>query len=96
MAKDGNSNLIKLDVQEDILVITSNSQLGKVREEVSINMQGGDIQIAFNSRYLLDVLKNMEDDEVVMQMTSSVSPCVIKGKNMENAKYLVLPVRLIR
>ncbi|MBX7311611.1 DNA polymerase III subunit beta [Clostridium chauvoei] len=96
MAKDGNSNLIKLDVQEDTLIITSNSQLGKVREEVSINLRGEDIQIAFNSRYLLDVLKTMEDDEVVMQMTSSVSPCVIKGKNMENAKYLVLPVRLIR
>ncbi len=49
MAKDGNSNLIKLDVQEDILIITSNSQLGKVREEVTINLQGEGIQIAFNS-----------------------------------------------
>ncbi|MGL5381550.1 DNA polymerase III subunit beta [Clostridium sp.] len=96
MAKDGNSNLIKLDVQEDTLVITSNSQLGKVREEVSISLQGEDVQIAFNSRYLLDVLKNMEDDEVRLEMTSSVSPCVLKGKNTQNAKYLVLPVRLIR
>lgn len=96
MAKDGNSNLIKLDFQEENVIITSNSQLGKVREEVSINMQGEGVQIAFNSRYLLDVLKNMEDDEVIMEMTSGVSPCVIKGKNMNNAKYLVLPVRLIR
>ena len=39
MAKEGNSNLVRLDVQEDILVITSNSQLGKVREEVNINLQ---------------------------------------------------------
>lgn len=31
MAKDGNSNLIRLDVQEDILVITSNSQLESKR-----------------------------------------------------------------
>ena len=96
MAKDGNSNLIRLDVQEDTLVITSNSQLGKVREEVNINLQGEGIQIAFNSRYLLDVLKNMEEDDVVIEMTSSVSPCVIKGKNSNNAKYLVLPVRLVR
>ena len=65
MAKDGNSNLIKLDVQEDILIITSNSQLGKVREEVAINLQGEEVQIAFNSRYLLDVLKNMEEEEKV-------------------------------
>ena len=96
MAKDGNSNLIRLDVQEDTLVITSNSQLGKVREEVNINLQGEGVQIAFNSRYLLDVLKNMEEDDVVIEMTSSVSPCVIKGKNSNNAKYLVLPVRLVR
>lgn len=96
MAKDGNSNLIRLDVQEEILVITSNSQLGKVREEVNINLQGEGVQIAFNSRYLLDVLKNMEEDDVVIEMTSSVSPCVIRAKNSNSAKYLVLPVRLVR
>lgn len=96
MAKDGNNNLIKLEVQDEALVITSNSQLGKVREEVLINLQGEKIQIAFNSRYLIDVLKNFEEDEVVMEMTSSVSPCIIKAKDMDNYKYLVLPVRLIR
>ena len=96
MAKDGNTNLIKLDLQQDNLIITSNSQLGKVREEISIKLQGDEIQIAFNSRYLLDVLKNVEDNEVVMKMTSGISPCVIQEKNNENAKYLVLPVRLMR
>lgn len=96
MAKDGNTNLIKLDLQQENLIITSNSQLGKVREEISIKLQGDEIQIAFNSRYLLDVLKNMEDNEVVMKMTSGISPCVIEEKNNEDAKYLVLPVRLMR
>lgn len=96
MAKDGNTNLIKLDIQQDNLIISSNSQLGKVREEISMKLQGDEIQIAFNSRYLLDVLKNMEEDEVVLKMTSGISPCVIEENNNENAKYLVLPVRLMR
>ncbi|ABR32192.1 MULTISPECIES: DNA polymerase III subunit beta [Clostridium] len=96
MAKDGNTNLIKLDLHQDNLVITSNSQLGKVRDEISIKLQGDEIEIAFNSKYLLDVLKNMEDNEVVMKMTSGISPCVIEEHNNENAKYLVLPVRLMR
>ncbi|SHK57880.1 DNA polymerase III, beta subunit [Clostridium cavendishii DSM 21758] len=96
MAKDGNSNLIKFDINDDAIVITSNSQLGKVREEVSANMQGEGMQIAFNSKYLLDVLKNMEDGEVEMELTSSISPCIIKNKNAENSKYLVLPVRLVK
>lgn len=96
MSKEGNSNLIKLDIKEDNLIITSNSQLGKVREEVEINLQGDELEIAFNSRYLLDVLKNMEEDTVKLEMTSSISPCVIKAKDTEAYKYLVLPVRLIR
>ena len=96
MAKEGNSNLVKLEMNEESIIITSNSQLGKVREEVTANMQGDPIQIAFNSRYLLDVLKNMEEDEVVLKMTSGISPCVIEENNNENAKYLVLPVRLMR
>lgn len=96
MAKEGNSNLVKLEMNEESIIITSNSQLGKVREEVTANMQGEQIQIAFNSRYIIDVLKNMEDDNVQIEMTSSVSPCVIKGKEAESYKYLVLPVRLIR
>lgn len=96
MAKDGNSNLIKLDIREDNVIITSNSQLGKVREEVSANLQGEGIQIAFNSKYLLDVLKNMEDSEVIIELTSSISPCVIKNKCYDNSKYLVLPVRLVK
>ena len=96
MAKEGNSYLIKLDIKDDNIIITSNSQLGKVREEVTIDLQGDEIEIAFNSKYLLDVLKNIEDDSIVLEMTSSVSPCVIKAKDNDLYKYLVLPVRIMR
>ena len=80
MAKEGNSYLIKLDIKNDEIIITSNSQLGKVREEVSVELQGEEIEIAFNSKYLLDVLKNLDDDTIYMEMTSSVSACVIRSE----------------
>ena len=96
MSKEGNSYLIKLEFLDENLVITSNSQLGKVREEVSINLQGQPIEIAFNSKYLLDVLKNIEEENIMLEMTSSISPCVIKAKETDSYKYLVLPVRLMR
>lgn len=94
LAKDGNTNLVKLDIEEDVMVITSNSQLGMVREELNLVLQGQPIQIAFNSKYLIDVLKIMEDEEIVMELTSNVSPCVIKNVEENNCKYLILPVRL--
>ena len=95
MGKEGNTNLIKLNIQEDNLVITSNSQLGKVKEELNIILHGEPLQIAFNSKYLIDLFKIMEEDEIVMKFTSSVSPCVVKNKINDNCTYLVLPVRLL-
>lgn len=95
MAKDSNTNLIKLSIEEDNMIITSNSQLGMVREEMSIILQGQSLQIAFNSKYLIDVLKIMEEEEITMEFSSSVSPCVIKNSDINNCTYLVLPVRLL-
>lgn len=95
MAKEGNTNLVKFEIKDDSLVITSNSQLGKVREELGIVLQGEGLQIAFNSKYLIDVLKILEEEEIVMQFDSSVSPCVIKNKENNSYTYLVLPVRLL-
>lgn len=96
MSNDSNSNLIKMDIEADRLVITSNSQIGKVREEVSIDIEGEPLQIAFNSKYILEILKNMDAEDLLVECTSSVSPCIIKDKNSDNCKYLVLPVRLVR
>ncbi|MGL5616377.1 MAG: DNA polymerase III subunit beta [Sarcina sp.] len=96
MAKDGNTNLVKFNISNENIVITSNSQLGKVREEVEIEMQGEELQIAFNSKYLLDVLKNMEDENIQIKLTSGVSPCIIKNKNNDDCEYLVLPVRMAK
>lgn len=95
MAKDSNTNLIKLSIEDENMIITSNSQLGMVREEMSIILQGQSLQIAFNSKYLIDVLKIMEEEEITLEFSSSVSPCVIKNKDINNCTYLVLPVRLL-
>lgn len=95
VAKNGNTNLVKLDISEDSIVITSNSQLGKSREEVSIVLQGEALKIAFNSKYLIDAFKNIEEENVVMELSSSVSPCVIKNKENDNCTYLVVPVRVL-
>jgi len=95
MGKEGNTNLVKFDIEDDIMVITSNSQLGNVREEMNIIMQGESLQIAFNSKYLIDVLRTMEEEEIVLELSSSISPCLIKNNNYDNCTYLVLPVRLL-
>lgn len=95
MAKEGNTNLVKLDIKDDQIIITSDSQLGKAREEINILMQGSPLKIAFNARFLIDVFKVIEEEEINLELTSNVSPCIIRNKEKNNCTYLVLPVRFI-
>ena len=36
----------------------------------------------------------MEEEEIIMEFTSSVNPCVVKNKEKNNCTYMVLPVRI--
>ena len=74
--------------------MTSNSEMGDVEEKIGVTTEGKDITIAFNVRYITDVLKALSDEEVVMRFNSNVSPCVICPTQGERYLYLVLPVRV--
>lgn len=94
LAKEGKNNLIKMAILSDKIVITSRSEEGNVKEEISISKEGNEMEIGFNSKYVLDVLKVINDDEIVMELNTSVTPCMIKPIEGNAYEYLVLPVRI--
>ena len=94
LAREGKNNLVKLEVSDYKLVITSNSEIGDVYEEIKIDLEGEDIEIAFNSKYILDGIRVIDSEEITMDFVSSVNPCIIKPIDDENYTYLILPVRL--
>lgn len=94
MAREGNNNLIKFNIQEDKMIITSNSDIGAVHEEIELFLDGNEIEIAFNAKYFSDVLKCLSDEEIYLNFTSNVSPCVIKPVEGDEFLYLILPVRI--
>lgn len=94
LAREGKNNLVKLEVFDEKVVITSNSELGNVYEEIPIELEGNDIKIAFNSKYILDGLKVIDSEEVVLNLVSNVNPCIIRPAEDDSYTYLILPVRL--
>lgn len=94
LAKVGKNNLVKLEIKDNNIEITSKSEEGSVKEEVIVTKEGNDLIIGFNSKYLIDVLKVVEDENILMLFNTSVSPCLIKPINGDNFEYLVLPVRI--
>lgn len=95
LAKEGKNNLIKLEINDGNIEITSRSEEGNVKENISAEVEGESLTIGFNSKYLNDVLKAItEDEEVAIEMGSAVSACIIKPVQGDNYLYLVLPVRI--
>ncbi len=93
-AKVGKNNLIKLNMSENIMEITSKSEEGNVREEVYITKEGKDLVIGFNSKYLIDSLKAIDDENILMLFNTPISPCLIRPLEGNEYEYLVLPVRI--
>lgn len=94
LAKEGKNNLIKLTVQDGQIEITSRSEEGNVREQVKIDQDGENLEIGFNSKYVLDVLRAVSEDQIAMEFNTSVTPCLITPISGNSFEYLVLPVRI--
>lgn len=95
LAREQRANLVKLSITDDNLSIKSNSEMGDVYEEVElINKEGEDVNIAFNSRYLMDGVRVIDSEEIELNFVSSLNPCIMRAKDDEKYIYLVLPVRL--
>ena len=94
MAKEGKNNLIRMKASQNNLRITSMSDLGDVLEELDANLEGEGIEIAFNSRYISDVIRNVDEECCTLCMNTNVSPCVICPMEGDSYLYLVLPVRV--
>lgn len=90
----GMKNLIKFDVKEGSVTVSANSELGKVEEKVLVNLEGREVVIAFNSKYLTDILRVIEDEFVYIYLNSSIAPCVIKPFSGDEYLYLILPIRI--
>ena len=93
------SNLIKLQAAKDRLtVIGSTPSCGEAREEVEITLKGADIEAGFNARYIMDILKVIDTEEMVVELSSPASPVLIRpySKDAKEKNYLcvVMPVRL--
>ena len=94
LAREDRANLIKLNVNENYINIKSNSEIGDVFEKVRTSQHDENLDIAFNSRYVLDGVKILESEDIMLNFTDSVNPLIITEAEDETYIYLVLPVRL--
>lgn len=96
LSKEEKTNIVLLQTMEHggIEISSSSSELGKVREELDlIDFKGESLRISFNSKYMLDVLKVVESEQLMIAFVGMMSPIILKPLDDSGAQYIILPYR---
>jgi len=89
------ANVIRLRAQPGSLVLSAmTNEVGDSRAELDADVEGSEIQIAFNARYVLDALAVVECDQVELRFDGPLSPGLIKAPAHDDYQYVIMPVRV--
>ncbi|MUT68379.1 DNA polymerase III subunit beta [Paenibacillus sp. NEAU-GSW1] len=96
MSREEKTNIVRLTTLEDgtIEISSSSTELGRVTEQLEAKKFEGDpLRIAFNSKYMLDVLKVIDSEHISLGFNGAMSPIVIKPTDHAYNTYVILPYR---
>lgn len=85
---------VKMNIGIDGIVLSCVSETGDAKEAIAALVEGKDIEIGFNPRYVIEALKVIDDPEVFVEFNSSISPVLIKPIISNEFIYVVLPIKL--
>ncbi len=95
IAREGKNNLIHFSIRkEGEMELSANAEIGEVVDRVGIRFEGNELSIAFNAKYLMDVIHNIPTERMIMCFNTNVSPCVVRPEEGREYTFLVLPVRI--
>lgn len=83
---------IKIELKKEEAVVTKTTpQVGEFKDTVFCKYSGKNLTIGFNPHYLIDVLKNIEEEKIEIGFEGADRPAVVKN---ENYTYLILPMKI--
>ena len=88
-------NIVSMKLEKDILLVTSYSaEIGKVEERLVVDSKVDEpLEISFSSKYVLEALKTIKDNDILIMMNGDSKPIVIKSVKDETLIQLILPIK---
>ena len=89
------SRAVKLAVADGNMTLSATSpDNGSATEEIEINYGGNAIEIGFNSRYLLDIAKQIEGEAAQLELMDAASPTIVREVGDTSSLYVLMPMRV--
>ena len=89
------SPVIKFKLFKNLINMSSiNSENGTATEDIETKYSGDEIEIGFNSKYILEMINNLEDEEIILNFKDSSSPVTASEKSNSDLIYVLMPMRV--
>ncbi len=86
---------VKLNIQKDNIQLSVNSaNSGEGNEKIKAEFSSDNLNISFNSKYLIDIASEIEDSNLIMNLKDSVSPVLIQDISDKNSYYVIMPMKI--
>ena len=89
------SPVIKFKLLQNVLNLnTFNNESSTASEDMTIEYEGDEIEIGFNSKYIMDIVNNLEDNEISIYLKDNTSPVIAQENSNANLIYVLMPMRV--
>jgi len=86
---------VKLVINKDNIQLSVNSaNSGEGNEKIKAEFSTENLNISFNSKYLIDIASEVEDKNLKMNLKDSVSPVLIEDGSDKNSYYVIMPMKI--
>ncbi len=90
---DNDNNIVTLEIKDKLIKVTSMSlEIGKVEEKMNVDISD-EIKISFSAKYMMDALKTIKSDDVILTFVGEIKPILLKNSDNDDLISLILPIR---
>ncbi len=89
------ANIVRMSIGNNKIKFSANAaSVGENEIEIEAKTEGEENEIAFNARYLLDLFGNIDEEEMIFEMTGPLNPGVFKLEKDKKYLHLIMPIRV--
>ena len=87
---------VRLSIGYDKIEVSCMTSKGKVNDAINAKIEGGELVIGFNCRFLIDAIASCDEEKIEIDLSTPVSGCFMRSLDEKNSNYvfMILPVRL--
>lgn len=93
LLRESENKPVIMNIQNSEIKMEMNTKIGSMDENISIEKEGKDLRIAFDPKFIIDVLRVIDEEQISLYLFNAKAPCFIRDE--DSYIYLILPVNLI-